>query len=484
MEEQLEYKVEEVMIKKDQVVLINLLLSFVFFGCTTKLALKNTIGTKPNIILIVTDDMGYMDMACSGNKLVETPNLDFLAKNGINYRYGYASAPLCSPTRASIVTGLSPVRLNLTVHIHGHPPTPKGQKFITPKTAQGLDTSYITLPEVLKKSGYKTAHIGKWHLGGGPYSPEFHGYDFTYAGSWAGLPNSFFYPFFDGDVYPELKADAKEGDCLTDVLTRKSIDWISKNKSKPFYLGLNFYAPHVPIEGKPELVEYYANKKNSLGLSYPNENYAAMIHTIDQNVGKILSYLKTNNMEQNTLVVFTSDNGALDVEEVKAFAKHTPPTKNDPLKGGKGYMSEGGIRVPFIFYWKNIIPATGQVNEPIISTDLMNTFSSLVGQEYRTEDSKDISSTWFGRSLNRNLYWYFPHYSPQKGTPASVVINKNHKLLHDYESGKTMLYDLKADEGENLDISSKQPEIARKLYNELTAWKKSSNAKEMILNNK
>ena len=457
--------------------------AILFFLNCNKSILNNSIGIrKPNIILIVADDLGYRDLSLNGNKLIETPHLDLLAREGVHYKYGYAAAPLCSPTRASIVTGLSPARLHLTEHIHGHQPTPPGQKFITPKTAQGLDTALTTLPEVLSGQGYRCAHLGKWHLGGGASGPEHHGYHFTFGGSWAGLPNSFFYPFFNGNAYPELKSAAQPGDYLTDVLTQRAIEWIDQEKDHPFFVSLNFYAPHVPIEGKPQLVQYYEEKAAKTGTILPNAHYAAMVHAIDENVGKIMQHLKDNQLEENTLVLFTSDNGALDVEEVPAFAKHTPPTTNWPLKAGKGYMQEGGLRVPFIATWKGHINPGMVSAEPVISTDLMNTFAALAGAGYQTSDGVNIAPTWMGKSLNRNLYWYFPHYSPQRGTPAAAVRQGPYKLLIDYERNKISLYHLDLNEGETIDIADQKPALVQQLHRAFLDWKAASGAQELIPN--
>ncbi len=459
---------------------IFILLIPIGFSCTKSVV---EIPEKPNIILIVADDLGYSDLSCYGSPLIESPNLDRLASEGIQFTRGYAAAPLCSPTRASIVTGLNPARINLTVHIHGHPPTPKNQKFITPKTEQGLDTSLVTMPEMLSAQGYKTAHIGKWHLGGGQHSPWFQGYDLAYGGSWAALPGSFFHPFFGGNAYQKLKEDSKEGDYLTDVLTNKALEFINDQKDSTFFLALNYYSPHVPIEAKEDKVKKYQQKADSLGIDLPNAEYAAMVESIDENVGRIMDLVTELDLEENTLIVFVSDNGGLHVPSTPAFIKHTPPTKNDPLREGKGTAYEGGIREPFIFRWKGVIEANQKSNQSISTNDLMNTFSSLATSNYKTEDGIDITPAFFGKELPyRKLFTHFPHYTHQGGKPAGVVHSGDFKLIHWYESDSVELYNVVEDIGETKNIAAKNQMVVDSLFASLKQWKKSIGAKEIVPN--
>ena len=457
-------------------------------GCLL-LVLLGAFATKaqgqasPNIILIVADDLGYKDLSAYGSPLMETPHLDQLAREGIRFTRGYAAAPLCSPTRASIVTGLNPARINLTVHIHGNPPTPKTQKFITPNTAQALDTALTTLPEVLSKEGYHTAHIGKWHLGGDVFSPQFQGYDMAYGGSWAALPDSFFYPFFKGDAYPELKADAREGDYLTDVLTNKALAYIKDQQDTTFFLALNYYAPHVPIEGKEEKVRKYQKKADSLGITLPNAYYAAMVESIDDNVGRITQLVTELGLDEQTLIVFVSDNGGLHVRSTPAFIKHTPPTTNRPLREGKGTVYEGGIREPFMFRWKGHITANQQSAVPISTNDLMNTFSALAGSTYRTEDGVDLTPLLEGGTIaDRQLFMHFPHYTHQGGLPGGTVIDGDYKLIEWYETGRRELYNVASDPGEKNDLADREKARVDALSTALTQWKHSINAREIVPN--
>jgi arylsulfatase A-like enzyme len=424
--------------------------------------------TFPNIILLVADDLGYGDVHCYGNPLIETPHIDALASSGTRFTNGYAAAPLCSPTRAAIITGLSPARLHMTEHIHGLHPTPSWHKWITPHTRQGLDSSLYTLPKMLKSYGYSTAHIGKWHLGDGPSDPLSCGFDHRYGGSWAGLPNSFFYPFFNNNAYPELIADAKEGDWIDDILTNHAMSWIGSHSTKPFFLSLNFYAPHVPIQGKPSLIKKYSQKlKDSNIKRNINPVYAAMVHSIDDNVGRLIKFLSDKNLRNNTLIIFTSDNGALSVEEVKAFAMHTPPTDNLPFSNGKGYISEGGIRVPFIISWPKKIKPNIIDPRPIISTDIMPTCAYLVHEKLSLTDGHNILTPDTTSSLH---FWYFPHYSPQRGTPAAAIRSQNFKLIIDYHTSDTLLYNLHTDPSESIDLASSFPALTSKLSHTLQQW--------------
>lgn len=411
--------------------------------------------TQPNIILIVADDMGWFDLGCYGNQFIESPNLDQMAKEGIRFTDGYAAAPLCSPSRASLVTGLHPIAVNITEHIHGNQPAGPNQKLQTPPVNQQLNLEFVTIPEVLKTKNYISAHIGKWHLGGGKFTPEHQGYDLNIAGAWNGLPNSFFYPFFPMGEKPEIQNDAKEGNYLTDVLTNKAIEFITKQQNGPFFLSLNFYSPHVPIEGKDVLVEKYRKKRgNDDETIMPNIHYAAMVESIDQNVGRIIKTLKALGLEENTLVVFTSDNGGLSVQEVPAFAKHTPPTDNGVLRDGKGYLYEGGIREPFIVKWPRKIKPN-QVNEtPVIAQDLFNTFVDVTGAQGKTNDGLSLMPVFNGKALaQRGLLWHLPHYSPQHGKPASAFREGDWKILHFYETDSYELYNVRKDMAETFNLA-------------------------------
>ncbi|NAS10540.1 sulfatase [Poritiphilus flavus] len=455
---------------------------FLLLNCKTEkkdqeeLQIENS---KPNIVLIVADDMGWYDLGCYGNEFIETPNLDSLAAQGMRFTDGYAAAPLCSPSRASLLTGLHPITVNVTEHIHGnHPPGPN-QKLKTPSVDQQLDLEYTTTAEALKEQGYTTAHIGKWHLGGGKFSPQYQGFDLNIAGAWNGLPKSFFYPFFPMGEKPEIQEGYGEGDYLTDVLTDKAVSYIEEKKDTVFFLNLNFYSPHVPIEGKAKLVEKYRRKRgNDEENIMPNIHYAAMIESIDQNVGRVMQTLEELNLAENTLIIFTSDNGGLSVEEVPAFARHTPPTDNGRLREGKGYLYEGGIREPFIVRWPAMIGPEQENSTPVIGQDLFNTFMELSGSHQRTEDGKSLLPIFKGEKLEeRPLVWHLPHYSPQREQPVSAYRDGHWKLLHFYEDDSYELYNLAMDLGETEDLADTRPEKLELMKTEMNALLEKMGAK-------
>jgi arylsulfatase A len=457
---------------------------FVQWSCgnTNKTASKNT--EKYNVILIVADDLGRNDLACFGNKFIETPNLDKLASEGIQCTNAYAAAPLCSPTRASIITGNNPTRINLTEHLHGYAPPSPSQKLVTPKIETGLPGNLVTIPEVLNNEGYKTAHFGKWHLGMGPSSPAAQGFQLVYGGGAEGLPNSFFYPFFNGKPYPGLLADTKEGDYLDDALTSRAIKFLNNNKTDNFFIELNFYAPHVPIQGKPSLVEKYKTKRttnNYQGL--PEDEYAAMVDNIDYNVGRVIAELKKTGLDKNTMVIFISDNGGLDVIEVPAFAKFTPPTQNTPNKGGKGYIYEGGIKIPWIMWMPSTIKKSRLENTIVTTDDIFNTCMSLANVKTTSPDGVSLLPIIQNKTIaDRDYFLHFPHYSPQRGKPGAVVRSGNYKLIEWYEDGKLELFDLSKDETESNNIASSNIELVNKMKVSLENWRKNMGAKMPTLN--
>jgi arylsulfatase A len=458
-------------------------LAVVFLLCNCSASLKTATknNKKFNVILIVADDLGRNDLGCYGNTFIETPNLDAIANNGVKCHNAYSAAPLCSPSRASIITGNNPARINLTEHLHGYAAAGPKQKLITPKIETGLPASLTTIPEALNTAGYKTAHFGKWHLGMGPSSPSAQGFQLVYGGGAEGLPKSFFYPFFNGTPYPALLNDTKEGDYLDDALTTRALKFLQNNKDNNFFMELNFYAPHVPIQGKPNLVEKYKNKRANTGFTgLPNDEYAAMVESVDANVGRVIEFLKQNNLSENTIVMFISDNGGLDVEEVPAFAKHTPPTTNNPLKGGKGYIYEGGIRAPLLIWAPAFIKTAKNENAIISSDDIFNTTMELAQVNIKSPDGQSIVPILNNKTLKaKDFYLHFPHYSPQRGKPGGVLRRGNLKLIEWYEDDKVELYDLEADPGENKNIAIENTGQVKKMLKALRKWKKSVAASEV-----
>ena len=426
---------------------------------------EKRIPQNPNIIMIVADDLGWHDLGCYGNSFIETPNLDGMASEGIRFTDAYAAAPLCSPSRASLMTGLHPVTVNITEHIHGNQPPGPNQKLQTPPIAQQLDLKYATIAEVLKGKEYNTAFIGKWHLGGGKFKPDSRGFDLNIAGAWNGLPQSFFYPFFAPGEKPEIQETSVEGDYLTDVLTDKALEYIIEKKDAPFFMSLNYYSPHVPIEAKDSLVDKYHKKRGSDDDSLlPNVHYAAMVESIDLNVGRILKKLDELHIAQNTIVIFTSDNGGLSVEEVPAFAKHTPPTDNGILREGKGYVYEGGIREPLMIRWPAVIKEARLDSTPVVGQDFCNTLMDITQIEKRTRDGASLVPLFKGGTLpGRGLLWHLPHYSPQGGKPSTAYREGDWKLVYHYEDDYYELYNLKEDVSESNNLADSHTVKLREL---------------------
>ncbi|WP_165395193.1 sulfatase [Flagellimonas allohymeniacidonis] len=434
---------------------------------------------NPNIIMIVADDLGWYDLGCYGNDFIETPNLDKLASEGIRFTDAYAAAPLCSPSRASLITGLHPITVNITEHIHGNHPAGPNQKLQTPPIAQQLNLEFETIAEALKEKKYHTAFIGKWHLGGGKFKPDNRGFDLNIAGAWNGLPQSFFYPFFAKGEKPEIQDSSKEGDYLTDVLTNQAIDYITKKKDSTFFMSLNYYSPHVPIEAKDSLVEKYRKKRGVADESLlPNIHYAAMVESIDINVGRILKKLDELEIKENTIVIFTSDNGGLSVREVPAFAKHTPPTDNGMLREGKGYVYEGGIREPLLVRWPLVINEAKLDSTPVVGQDFFNTLMEVASIGKRTSDGVSLVPLFNGDTLqNRGLLWHLPHYSPQGGKPSTAYREGDWKLIHHYEDKRYELFNLRKDLSESYDLTKEYPEKIEELKKKMDAMLLEMNAK-------
>lgn len=438
----------------------------------------------PNLILIVTDDLGLYDLGCYGNQIIETPRLDSLAAGGIRFTNAYCAAPICSPSRAAIQTGLHPARIGMTEHLRGTPRPQPCQPLIPPKNVGRLAYAYPTVGEALQDQGYRTLYVGKWHLGGQNYGPTNHGYDLSYAAGGQGLPRSFFRPFFNGDPYPELQTIAGQDEHLTDAITTLAIEALPTDGG-PFFLDLNYYSPHVPIEGPPELVAKYDSIIGNDPDALPRPEYAAMVERIDQQVGRLVDTLTARGLLDNTIILFTSDHGALTVEEVPAFAAHTPPTDSGPLRAGKGYIFEGGLRVPLIAYAPGRF-APGLDDYPNVNTDYLPTLTALAGQTATTPDGQPIPSLTGAPPVDRALYWHFPHYSPQRGWPAAAIIEGGDKYVEWYaDVDSTYFFSLIEDPGEAMPDRTNAAALtgrAAELATRLTAWRDSIGARPMRAN--
>jgi arylsulfatase A-like enzyme len=433
----------------------------------------------PNIVFILADDLGWKDLGCYGSEFCETPNLDRLAREGMRFTDAYASACVCSPTRASLLTGKSPARLHLTDWLPGRPDQPS-QRLHRPNFQTFLPKEEHTLAETLREVGYATACIGKWHLGEATETwPEHQGFDLNIAGSGKGNPASYFSPY----GLPNL-ADGPAGEYLTDRITDEALRFLDKNKDKPFFLYLPHYAVHTPLQAKGDLVEKYRAKAGSISGEKKAEflsdlggsvrqvqnqpTYGAMVESMDKSVGRILEKLAELGIEKNTIVFFTSDNGGLSTAEGS-------PTSNLPLRGGKGWPYEGGVRVPLIVRWLGMTKAGSISSHPVISTDLYSTILQMVGLSPRQKEITDgvsfIPAIKGEKQTENPIFWHYPHYSNQGGAPYGAVRLGNCKLIEWYEDKRLELYDLKADLGEKNNLALKEPEKTASLLTLLHEWR-------------
>jgi arylsulfatase A len=433
---------------------------------------------KLNFIFILIDDMGWADGGCFGSKYYQTPSIDALASAGMRFTQAYASCAVCSPTRAAILTGKSPARLRITDWISGEG-APKDSKFRLPNWQQHLPLEETTLAEALKQLGYRTAHIGKWHLGGPEFYPEHQGFDINIAGGDIGHPASYFWPYGATNASHRVPGLAerggKAGDYLTDQLTGEALHFIEANKDRPFYLGLSHYAVHSPLQGKPELVEAAADRPGAEGQS--NRVYAAMIKSVDDSVGSIVKKVNELQLTDRTVIIFTSDNGG-----AVHFGK-PPATSNAPLRNGKGSAYEGGLRVPLLIKVPGQTRAGAVCETPVISTDFFPTLLELAGA-----DKSAARSAVDGVSLvpllngakdfpRAAMFWHYPHYwNGGKVSPYSVARVGDRKLIRFYESGRDELYDLSSDPSETHDRAASHPEMREELSARLDTWLKQTGA--------
>jgi arylsulfatase A-like enzyme len=434
---------------------------------------------KPNVVFILTDDLGWADLGCYGSTFYETPNLDRLAKQGMRFTDAYAASNVCSPTRAAILTGKYPARLHLTDWLTGREDRPD-QKLSRPLFQQFLPLEEVTWAEALREAGYQTAFIGKWHLGKDPaHWPEHQGFDVNIGGCDKGHPPSYFSPYGITNL-----VDGPKGEHLDDRLTDEAMRFMERAKSKPFLLYLSHYTVHTPLQAKPEVIEKYKTKAATLpdsGPAYSPDKgrsvrqvqdhavYAAMIESLDTSVGRLLGKLDELGIATNTIVIFTSDNGGLSTAEGS-------PTSNLPLRTGKGWAYEGGVRVPLLIRGPGVNKPGSVSPEPTISTDFYPTILEMLGLPPRPQqhsDGRSIVAALKGSALSeRPLFWHYPHYSNQGGAPHGAVRLGNYKLIEWYEDMNVELFNLKNDIGERHDLAKSQPELAAKLTKLLHDWRR------------
>jgi arylsulfatase A len=439
-----------------------LLLLLLFTGLGQGPAAQAAESRKPNIVLILTDDLGWSDLGCCGSTFYETPNIDRLAGQGMRFTTAYAACTVCSPTRASILTGQYPARLHLTDWIAGHV-RPRA-KLKVPDWTMHLPLETQNLARALHPAGYATASIGKWHLGKEPYWPEKQGFDLNIGGCDKGQPPSYFAPY----KIPTLKEGPK-GEFLSDRLTAEAVQFIEKNQDRPFLLYLPHYAVHTPLMARPEAIEKYRKKADSANPHH-NATYAGLIESVDDSVGVLLRTLDRLKLSDNTIVIFTSDNGGL------IGNRKNPVTSNLPLRAGKGTAYEGGVRVPLIVKWPGVTRAGSLCQTAVMNMDLFPTILALAGV------SADRSQVVDGENLEpllrekgdwkrEALYWHYPHYHTEGATPYGAIRKGDLRLIEFYEDNRMELYDLAKDPGEKDDLAKKRPEDASALREELHRWR-------------
>ncbi len=437
---------------------------------------------RPNVVFLLADDLGWSDLACYGADLHQTPRLDRLAAEGMRFTDAYAAAPVCSPTRASIMTGKAPARLHMTIWKESAKNRVFNRPLLPPDAASHLPQSERTLAKTLHQAGYFCAHVGKWHLGGYKYFPEAMGFDVNIGGTGWGAPNTYWWPYRGtgtfGDEYryvPHLEW-GKPGEYLTDRLTSEALKILERVDDRPFFLYLCWHAVHTPIEAKPELVEKYRSRLRP-NLRHQNPAYAAMVETLDTNVGRVLDKLEELGLADNTIVFFTSDNGGF----INRY-RGQRVTNNFPLRSGKGSLYEGGVRVPLIVRWPGHVPAGSVCRQPVSSCDFYATILELLGLSHqkpaRTEDGLSFASLLSNPEApwsRQTLFWHYPHYYATT-TPVSAVRQGPWKLLHYYEDDRVELYNLAEDLSETRDLAEQLPERAAELRRQLDQWLKQVDA--------
>lgn len=422
---------------------------------------------RPNVIVILADDLGAVDLTCYGSRFHRTPHLDRLAADGLRFTAAYASCPVCSPTRAALLTGKVPPRLGITDWLPGRPDRPD-QPLRRPQLQQQLALAEITLAEALKKAGYVTGHIGKWHLGGDGFGPEQQGFDSNVAGDHTGTPLSYFAPFRNKQGFMPGLEKAPAGEYLTDRYAAEAERFLDRHKDQPFFLYLPHNAVHTPLRAKAELIKNYPPKVVPGRQSNPV--YAAMLESLDDSVGRVVRKLDQLKLSDRTIVVFTSDNGGLATLE----GPGTPATINSPLREGKGWLYEGGVRVPLIVKWPGVVKAGGTSAVPVISHDLFPTLVQAGGGTVGAIDGVSLLPLLRGGAGPRReaLYWHYPHYANQGSRPGGAVRAGAWKYVESYQDGRRELYDLSKDGSENRNLAAEQPEVVAKLAAQLDAWRK------------
>lgn len=458
-----------------------LFITILIFSCSNE-------NEKPNLLFILVDDLGWTDVSYNKSDYYETIHIDNLSETSMLFDNAYAASSVCSPTRASIMTGKHPARVNITDWIPGL--DPKNKPLLGPVDRNELPLEETTIAEVLRDNNYSTFYSGKWHLGSEGHYPEDQGFDVNIGGFEKGSPMGGYYSPYKN---PRL-SDGPEGEYLTDRLTLETIDLIkNRDTKKPFAAFLSFYNVHTPIQENKEFIDYYVEKLKSYENTSPetikegdaitllnqrNAKYASMVHATDYNVGRIINFLKDNNLYENTLIVFTSDNGGLSTQ------RRVAPTSVFPLRAGKGWLYEGGIRIP------QLIKLPKQINkeiisEPVVSYDLFPTIANVLNLNHSVSDidGVDLTNLFVKKDIERDfIFWHFPHYHGSMWKPGSALRNNDWKLVELHEENKVELYNLKDDLSETVDVSNRFPEITSRLVNKLNEIKIDLGANKATIN--
>ncbi len=418
----------------------------------------------PNIVLLLADDLGWTGLSCYGSDFYETPNLDRLAAEGVKFTDAYAACTVCSPTRASLMTGKYPARLYLTDFIAGQ--NRPWAKLTVPDWQKGLLHEHTTLAEALKAQGYQTAMAGKWHLERPEHkaedTPTNHGFDVAMRRP----PGTRGYKM-------------KDGSHLTDYLTDQAIAYIegAANREEPFFLYMSYNVPHTPIQGRQELIEAFEKKRNPKAIHH-NATYAAMVASLDQSAGRLMQTLEALQISDSTLVIFTSDNGGL----TQRYGKHDDFTENLPLRRGKGSAYEGGVRVPAIIKWPGHSKPSTVCETPIMTIDYFPTLLKAAGAKGElSADGRNLLPILQepSKSLERDLFWHYPHYHAGGDSPYSAIRSGQYRLIEFHEDKSIALYHLSNDLGEQHDLADELPDQALALQRKLHQWLKSVSAQSM-----
>jgi arylsulfatase A-like enzyme len=466
------------------------LVSQVCVNVNTVAAARRDRKKKLNFVFFLIDDLGWPDLGCYGSTFYETPNIDKLAKEGMRFTDAYAACPVCSPTRASIVAGKYPARLGITQWIGGpNEPTPYRHY---------LPLGEVTIAEALKEAGYATGFVGKWHLATreedrAKYYPDKQGFDINIGGDWSGSPPTYFWPYEKrGRNLETLPPGGQEGEYLTDRLTDESLKFLEGNKNRPFLLYLSHYAVHTPTESKQILTDKYKAKLQTLPehegphfkpvygryktrLVQDNPVYAGMVQSVDESVGRVMKKLEELGVVDNTAVIFMSDNGGL------STVPREGPTCVLPLRAGKGWLYEGGIREPMIIKWPGVVKPGSTCSEPVTSTDFYPTMLQMAGLPLKPEQHVDGVSLLpllkdTGKLNRKAIYWHYPHYHGSGSKPSGAIRVGDYKLIEWYEDNSVELYNLKNDIGEKNDIAPEMPQKAAELRRMLHEWLRQTNA--------